>query len=305
MNAKPTDRLYGVATAMTTMFAADGGIDLESTRTLTDFLIEKGVHCLYPLGTTGEMYRMSVEERKTVAKTVVEQAAGRVPVFIHVGAMTVAESVELAQDAVRTGANGVAAVTPVFFPATEDEVFGYYHAIAEAVPNNYPVYLYNIPQLGSHDLSPVLAARIADALPNVVGVKYSYPDLLRTNEYLEIRDRNFSVMHGIDSLLVSLLALGCDGTVSGISNVYPEPFVQTYEAVQKGDRETARYHSRYGFKYADLLKRGGNIAYLKEGLVYRGAVKTYTSRGPQKELSIEERGVLTKALEALDREYFG
>ena len=71
-------KLFGVTTAMTTLFTADGAPDVQAMRELTDFLIEKGVNCLYPLGTTGEMLRMTVEERKLVAKTVVEQAAGPV-----------------------------------------------------------------------------------------------------------------------------------------------------------------------------------------------------------------------------------
>ena len=77
--------LYGVTTAMVTPFTKTGEVDLEKVVSLTEFLISKGVHCLYPLGTTGEMLRLSVKERKQVAETVVKQAANRVTVFIHVG----------------------------------------------------------------------------------------------------------------------------------------------------------------------------------------------------------------------------
>ena len=103
-------KLFGVTTAMTTLFTADGAPNVQAMRELTDFLIEKGVNCLYPLGTTGEMLRMTVEERKLVAKTVVEQAAGRCTVFIHVGAMRQEDAIELAKHAYEIGADGIGVV---------------------------------------------------------------------------------------------------------------------------------------------------------------------------------------------------
>lgn len=99
-------KLYGVITAMTTPFTADGKVDTAALEEQTEYLIEKGIQCLYPCGTTGEMYLMSAEERELVAETVVKKAAGRVTVFIHVGAMTVDETIRLAQHAHKIGADG-------------------------------------------------------------------------------------------------------------------------------------------------------------------------------------------------------
>ena len=108
-------KLYGVITAMTTPFMEDGKVDVEAIEQQTEFLIGKGVDCLYPTGTTGEMYLMSAEERELVAETVVKKAAGRVTVFIHAGAMTLAETIRLAQHAHKIGADGVGVVTPNYF----------------------------------------------------------------------------------------------------------------------------------------------------------------------------------------------
>ena len=80
-------KLTGITVAMTTPFFEDGGVDFEAVAALTNMLIDKGVDCLYPGGTTGEMLRMSLEERKKQAEVVVKTAAGRVPVFIHCGSM--------------------------------------------------------------------------------------------------------------------------------------------------------------------------------------------------------------------------
>ena len=105
-------KLYGVITAMTTPFDEQGKLDLEALRAQTEFLIEKGVNCLYPCGTTGEMFLCSEEERKTIAETVLKTAAGRVTVFVHVGAMTQEETIRLARHAESIGADGIGVVTP-------------------------------------------------------------------------------------------------------------------------------------------------------------------------------------------------
>ena len=105
-------KLYGVITAMTTPFDEAGQVDVKALAAQTEFLIGKGVDCLYPCGTTGEMYLMSAEQRELVAETVVKTAAGRVTVFIHCGAMTQDETIRLMQHAEKIGADGVGVVTP-------------------------------------------------------------------------------------------------------------------------------------------------------------------------------------------------
>ena len=92
-------KLKGVITAMTTCFDENDQVDVNGMQELTEFLIESGVNCLYPCGTTGEMHLLTVEERKLIAETVVNAAAGRVTVYIQVGAMTTKDTIELAKHA--------------------------------------------------------------------------------------------------------------------------------------------------------------------------------------------------------------
>jgi dihydrodipicolinate synthase/N-acetylneuraminate lyase len=60
-------KLFGVTVAMVTPLDEDGKIMESAVRQLVDFLIDKGVNCLYPGGTTGEMYLLTVAERKKLA----------------------------------------------------------------------------------------------------------------------------------------------------------------------------------------------------------------------------------------------
>ncbi|MCE5343305.1 MAG: dihydrodipicolinate synthase family protein [Eubacteriales bacterium] len=287
-------KLYGVTTAMITPFTQAGEVDYEAFERLTDFLIRRGVQCLYPCGTTGEMYHLSVAERERIAETVINQAAGRVTVYIHVGAMDQQETITLARHALENHADGVGIVTPSFFGVTDRELFHYYSTIAQTLPDDFPVYLYNIPQCSANDLKPDTVRRLAEDCPNIVGIKYSLPDLLRTDEYLHIR-KDFLVMHGTDRLFLPLLAMGCSGTVSGVSNVYPELFVAVYKAWLAGDLKKAREMQTFATEACNLLKSGENMSYFKHGLMHRH-VDGGSMRAPQMGLSVEENAKLMEEL---------
>lgn len=291
-------RLYGVTTAMVTPFDPDGRVNLEKVAQLTEFLISKGVHCLFPLGTTGEMIRLSVAERQAIAETVVKTAAGRVTVYIHAGTTTLEDTITLAKHAHEIGADGIGVVTPIFLGANDREMEEYYVKVASSIPEDFPMYLYNIPQCASNDLKTEVAQRVANRCKNVVGVKYSYPDMLRTNEYLAINDGSFSVMQGADRLLLPALAMGCDGVISGVSCVYPEPFVAVYEAYRAKDLDKARELQRIAIRYCEVLKSGSNMSYFKEALKLRG-IDAGFMRAPQLDLPAEEVRELQRQLSEL------
>ena len=106
-------RLSGIVIPLVTPLTEEDTVDVESLKRLTDYCIDGGMTALYPCGTTGEMMYLTVEERKLVAETVVKQATGRIPVFVHVGAWNQADTIELAQHAEKIGADGIGVVTPV------------------------------------------------------------------------------------------------------------------------------------------------------------------------------------------------
>ena len=263
-------KIYGVITAMTTPFTADGKVDTAALEEQTEYLIEKGIQCLYPCGTTGEMYLMSAEERELVAETVVKKAAGRVTVFIHVGAMTVDETIRLAQHAHKIGADGVGVVTPSYFTVNDRAMVEYYKTVCAALPDDFPVYVYVIPQLAHNDISAATMEQIAAACKNVVGVKYSFADMRRINEYLQVRNGNFSVVPGADDLFLPALVCGCDGVVSGCSGPFPEAFVAVYKAFQSGDLEGARKAQVAATELVKLMQFGGDMSIFKNILTFRG-----------------------------------
>lgn len=277
--------MYGVINAMTTPFNQDGTIDTQSLKNQVNFLIDKGVNCLYPLGTTGEMYLLSPQERMQVAETVVQEAAGRVIVFIHVGAMTTAETCRLARHARDIGADGIGAVTPSYFGCQDRFIEQYYKDICAAVGPDFPLYLYSIPQCSGNDISPQLCQKLAAECPqNVVGIKYSYPNMIRILEYLKVNNGDFSVLVGPDKLFLAGLISGAKGVVSGIAGPMPEPFVAVYKAWCSGDHAKAARLQQTAVAVTDLLRGGSDMAVFKEMLHRRGIVQNSVMRKPLLEL---------------------
>ncbi|HIU33145.1 MAG TPA: dihydrodipicolinate synthase family protein [Candidatus Pullichristensenella excrementigallinarum] len=262
--------LFGVITAMTTPFTADGQVDTEALEQQTDFLIDKGVNCLYPCGTTGEMYLMDEAERKLVAETVVRRAAGRVTVFIHCGAMHEDEVVRLCRHARAIGADGVGVVTPSYFGVNPRAMVEYYRRVCSQLPEDFPVYVYVIPQLAMNDIDFATMQQIADACPNVVGVKYSFADMRRFTEYLKVRGGKFSVVFGPDDLFLPALVMGCEGTVSGCSSCIPEPFVEIYRLFRAGEYDKARQAQLRCFDMTRVLKGGSDMSVFKNVQTLRG-----------------------------------
>ncbi len=262
--------LYGVTAAMTTPFTKFGEVDEEALEQQTSFLIGKGVDCLYPCGTTGEMYLMSEAERRRTAETVVRKTQGRATVFIHCGAMHQDETIRLARHAAEIGADGIGAVTPSYFGVSDEAMAAYYRAICAELPADFPVYVYVIPQLAKNDVTPACMRRIADACPNVIGVKYSFADMRRMIEYVKIRSGTFSVVFGPDDLFLPALTMGCAGTVSGCASCVPEPFVSVYRAFLSGDFTLARQEQMKCFEVAKILGGGADMSVFKRVQTMRG-----------------------------------
>lgn len=268
-------KLYGVITAMTTPFDAEGKLDLDALRAQTEFLIEKGVDCLYPCGTTGEMFLCSVEEREAIAETVIRTAAGRVTVFIHVGAMTQDDTIRLARHAQASGADGIGVVTPTYFNVDDRAMAEYYTTICNSVSPDFPVYAYAIPQLAHNALSCEALEAVCAKCANMVGIKYSLADMTQLLKYKRVNGGNFSVVFGADHLFLSALVMGCDGTVSGCSGPFPEPFVEVYRKFREGDFEGARAAQDRANDLVWRMKSGADMSIFKNILTMRGVPGGY------------------------------
>lgn len=296
-------KLFGTVVPIITPLTDDDKIDVQSTKNLVDHCINNGLQCLYPCGTTGEMMYLTVEERKLVAETVVKHTNKRVPVFVQVGAWNLADTIELARHAVAIGADGIGVVTPVFYKLSSQGLVDFYEAVSKAVPQDFPVYLYSIPQNAVNDIEPATAEAIAEKCPNVIGIKYSYPDFTKLQQFMPIRNGNFSVLVGPDHLFEALCAVGGDGTVSGNAMCVPEHYAKVWEAVQAKDYDLATKYQRRTNILNAVMCAINNIAAYKVILKDEGVIATTRMRRPMENLTPEqEKRLLAKLKELKYRE---
>ena len=232
----------GTFTVMVTPFAPDGTLDLPGVRRFVDWQIAEGIHGLIPLGSTGEFLSLSDEEHEAVARTVIDQAARRVPVLIGTGAEDTREAVRLSRRAERLGADGVMIIPPFYSTPTEDELYRHYETIADAI--GLPIMIYNNPATANVDLTPPIVARLS-TIPNCCYIKESTLEVTRVRDIIRLCGERMTVFGGI--LGFESFVEGAAGWVAVASNVAPGPLSRLFTLVADEDhvREGRALYHRY------------------------------------------------------------
>lgn len=235
---------YGVIPPIITPFDSDGKINYESLAQMSVYLVENGVHGLFPFGTTGEFYAVNDEEFVKSLETVRDAVAGKTnrygkPIQLlagcsHITTRGVIHLVNLVEQV--GGYDAVSILTPMFVSQTQEELYSYYKTIADST--TLPVIMYNNKPKTNVMIAPATAARLAKDCPNIIGVKDSTGDMTNCEEYLRLtadqRD-HFNVMMGRDTMIYAGLAYGCSGAVASCANVAPRVVADIYDKYMDGD----------------------------------------------------------------------
>jgi 4-hydroxy-tetrahydrodipicolinate synthase len=231
--------IEGIIPAVVTPFDQNENVDEGGFRTILNYLIDSGVHGLFPVGSQGEFFSLTNEEKKRLIDIAVEEARGRVFVMPNTGAITTRESIELSQYAEKAGADCVSVITPFFISPDQQELYEHIKAICESV--KIPVLCYNNPgRTGGVALTPTTLARLAEEVPNFAGIKDSSGDLTQVAEMIRLCPSDFKVIMGRDTLIYGALTYGAAGAVAATANVAPKLIVEIYEAYREGDYDRAK-----------------------------------------------------------------
>jgi 4-hydroxy-tetrahydrodipicolinate synthase len=229
-------RFGAVVTAMVTPFAPDGALDVDAAVTLARWLAGHGSDGLVLAGTTGEGPVLSDEETRQLWQAVAE--AVTVPVLAGTGTNDTRHSVELTRMATECGVDGVLVVTPYYNRPSQDGLFDHFSAVAAATP--LPVVLYDIPVRTGRRIEPTTMLRLADAVPNIVGVKDAAGDPAAAARLVARAPQGFELYSGDDALTLPLVAVGAVGVVSVCAHWAGREMGEMVAAALKGDIETAR-----------------------------------------------------------------
>lgn len=230
-----TDFIKGVVVPILTVIDSDERIDEKRMRAQVDYVIEGGVSGILAFGSNGEFYVVEEDEMKRGLQIMVDQAAGRVPVYFGIGAISTKKCCRLAKMAVENGAASVSVLQPMFLKPTRAELYNHFKAIAQSVPDT-PVLLYNNPGRVGYTLSADLVEDLAHTVPNIVGMKDTSGDITQTSEFIRrTRDVDFKVFGGKDTLLYASLCHGAVGGVCTAANFMPELITDVYNKFVAGD----------------------------------------------------------------------
>ena len=230
-----TDFIKGVVVPILTPIDGEERIDEARLRDQVDYVIKGGVSGILAFGSNGEFYMVEEDEMERGLKIMVDQAAGRVPVYFGIGAIRTQKCCRLAKMAVANGAAGVSVLQPMFLKPTYDELFQHFKTIAESVPGT-PMLLYNNPGRVGYTLTADLVDALAHQVENIVGMKDTSGDITLTAEFIRrTRDVGFKVFGGKDTLLYASLCHGAVGGVCTAANFMPELITDVYNKFAAGD----------------------------------------------------------------------
>ncbi len=269
-----------------TPFDAEGRVNVAALRGLVDWQIAEGIHGLIPLGSTGEFLSLSDGERELVSATVIEQAAGRVPIVVGTGAEDTREVVRLSRQAEAQKADGVMIIPPFYSTPTNREILHHYGTVANAI--GLPIMIYNNPAVANVDLRPTLVARLAE-IDNCRCVKESTTDVTRVRDIIRLCGDKIQVFGGI--LGFESFIEGAVGWTAVAANVIPGPLARLFELVVEEDR-IAEARTTY-LRYLPLIEFVGGQAYVAgtKALLTHMGFAAGVPRPPRLPLEAEQDGM--------------
>ena len=260
----------GVMQSPVTPLKADFSPDLPTFERLLDFHVRTGATAISWPHHKGESLNLTIAERKAFAEVAVRVVAGRIPVSIHVSALAVEDSMELARHAQQIGADAIIAITPYFWLPTIDAIYDYFVRLGTSI--DLPLIAYNSPSyLAGVEFTGDLTRRLIERLPNFVAMKEAS---FNSEKFLEISRvalalrPNFSMIAGVEFLAPSV-PLGGAGSYSSAGAICPNLCTQLFDACVAGESVRAR---ELQFKLARLwnLSRDQYPSSLKGGMVVMG-----------------------------------
>lgn len=217
----------GIIAPIITPMNEDESVNEKELRNQVNRLIKAGVHGIFTFGTNGEGYILSEKEKELILDVVLEEAAGRVPIYAGTGCVSTKDTIRMSEMAKKSGAAILSVITPYFAKASQEELYEHFLAVAKAV--DLPMILYNIPDRTGNALLPETVAKLAE-VDNIIGVKDSSGNFDNILQYIEkTRNKDFAVLCGNDSLILKSLMAGGTGAISGCANVFPHNMVRIYD----------------------------------------------------------------------------
>lgn len=264
------NRIEGVIPAVMTPLTEGGSIDMGALEAQVGYLVESGVDGLFIGGTTAEGALLTAEERKAAFRLAKEVAGGKVTLYVVILRPHTEEVISELRDFVSLEPAYAATVTPYYYGVSQETIIDHYTRIADA--SDVPFMLYNIPQNTHNPIALSSVLSLAEH-PNIVGIKDSSGQFTAFSQgLLSPVKGEFAWIQGDDILDAASLLFGAPGLVTGLGNVWIEPYVEMYQAARSGAAELVKESQRKINTLARIIDIAGGavIPAIKMAAALRG-----------------------------------
>ena len=259
--------IKGIIPPIVTPMNADESVNIAELRNQVERQIAGGVHGIFPFGTNGEGYILSMKEKEEILEAVIDQVKGRIPVYAGTGCISTQDTVYMSKRAEELGADVLSIITPSFAVASQKELYDHYVEVAKHV--NIPIVLYNIPPRTGNKLLPETVAKLAKDVDVIMGAKDSSGDRDNLKAYIDLTkdlDKDFSVLAGNDGNIFFCLQNGGKGGIAGRANLWPETVASIYNYFVAGDLEKAEAAQAEITKIQPVFKFGNPNTIIKKAV---------------------------------------
>ncbi len=256
--------LGNLITAMVTPFDDQLQVDYDRAAELAQKLASEGSDLLVS-GTTGESPTTTVEEKLRLFRTVREAVGNEVAVMAGTGSNNTAASIELTHQASDTGVDAIMLVGPYYNKPSQEGFYHHFKAVAEVT--DLPVVVYNVPGRTGKNIEASTVLRLAEDVPNIVGVKEASGDLHQIGAICAGKPADFTVWSGDDSMTLPILSLGGTGIISVAAHVAAREIGEMVQAFHDRDTERAwELHHRLTPLFEACFLPSGNPPCVKRAL---------------------------------------
>ena len=239
--------IQGSIVALITPFNEDGSVNYDRLRELVDWHIEEGTDAILALGTTAETPTLTMKEEDEIARIVIEQTAGRVPVIVGSGSNNTMMAIEQSLKFQEMGADALLVITPYYNKTSKAGMVYHFTQVADAV--DIPDYVYNVPGRTGVSITYEALAEISQH-KNIVGIKEASGDMSLVSKFAKLINENFNVYSGNDDINLPILSVGGAGVISVLANILPKETHELAMAYINGDTDKARAMQ---MKYLDFI----------------------------------------------------
>ena len=268
---------YEIITPLLTSINDDGSVDIDGTLNLVEYVIDGGVDGILPLGSAGEFTAFTFEQKRDLLKAIIKKVDKRIKVLAGTTSLVPQETVELSNEVIKCGADGVVILPQFYFGLSDDEAFEYFSYMAENIDGD--IYIYNYPARTGYNISIDVVLKLIEKYPNIVGLKDTIAETGHTQELISksrlVRD-DFRVYSGFDNQFTANIAAGGSGCISGFSNIRPRLWADWVKAANDNNLDEIHKYQKIINKMMDIYAIQTNFSNVCKNVLKREGMKINT-----------------------------